>query len=47
MKQDIIDRLWRPTPARCRWPKSGVPYWATLFWVALIVYGFVGGACHA
>lgn len=42
MTPDIIDKLWCPTPRRCRWPKSGVPYWVTVFSVALAVYGFIG-----
>lgn len=42
MKRDIIDKLWRPTPQNQRWPKSGMPYWATVFWIVFIVYAIVG-----
>ena len=35
---DIIDRINRrfATPARCRWPKSGTPYWVTVYWLVLL-----------
>lgn len=29
---------------RWRWPKSGIPYWVTAFWIALAVYFLFGKA---